>query len=312
MTDTDLRIVSLIPSATEIVDSLGLSNCLVGISHECDYPPSISDRTVCTAPKFNPEGSSGEVHDRVTELLKSALSVYEVKVEVLRSLQPTHIITQAQCEVCAVSLTEVEQAVTTLTAAAPQIISLQPAVLQDLWQDMRRVGAALLGEASQQAVDQRILALKSRIQRCTDQVRAAGSRRPSVACLEWLDPLMAAGNWMPELVEMAGGRSCFGTLGQHSPWLSWEELQTTDPEVIVLMPCGYDLAKTRAESQSLQAHPNWSQLRAVRTGQVYVTDGNQYFNRPGPRLVDSIEILADILHPDQIEYAYRDTGWQLL
>ncbi len=304
MANTELRIVSLIPSATEIAAQLGFAEQLVGRSHECDYPPEVQSLPICTAPKFNPNGTSGEIHDRVTDLLQSALSVYQIKTEVLEQLQPTHILTQAQCEVCAVSLADVEQAVATLTHSQPQIISLQPNTLADVWQDIHRVATALSVDG-QPAISQ----LQARVNACAEKTQAL-SDRPRVACIEWADPLMAAGNWVPELVTLAGGESLFGVVGQHSPWLQWEALTAANPEVIILMPCGYDLARTRQDLTVLAQNPAWSDLTAVQNSQVYVVDGNQYFNRPGPRLVDSLEILAEILHPDLFHFGYKGQGWE--
>lgn len=301
-----LRIVSLIPSATEIVHRLGLTDALVGRSHECDYPPQVKDLPVCTEPKFNPEGTSQEIHDRVTDLLQSALSVYRVKTEVLEQLQPTHILTQAQCEVCAVSLADVEQAAGTLMSSQPQIISLQPNQLSELWTDLDRVAAAFGISAAGLTAS-----LQQRIDRCTEKTRSLTEKeRPTIACIEWIEPLMAAGNWIPELVELAGGRSLFGTVGHHSPWLQWHDLIQANPEAIVIMPCGFDLERTEQEAKILQQHPDWAGLRAVKNDRVYITDGNQYFNRPGPRLVDSLEILAEILHPDRFSFGYAEQGWQ--
>jgi len=296
-----LRIVSLIPSATEIVAALGLGEFLVGRSHECDYPASVGRLPVCTAPKFDPDGSSQAVHDRVTDLLQSALSVYQVDTELLNELQPTHILTQAQCEVCAVSLGDVQQAAAQLVGSAPQIISLQPNTLADLWADLAQVAAALGAERAGEAL---LARLQARVDKAAAQAKAAcqperfgdTERRPSVVCIEWIEPLMAAGNWVPELVELAGGSPCFGIVGQHSPWLEWQALVKANPDVIITMPCGFDLDKTQAEMPALTSRPEWSQLNAVQTNQVYLTDGNQYFNRPGPRLIDSLEILVEILH----------------
>ncbi|MCU0568509.1 MAG: cobalamin-binding protein [Oculatellaceae cyanobacterium Prado106] len=303
---TSPQIVSLIPSAPEIVAFLGLEHCLVGRSHECDYPENVRSLPICTEPKFNPEGSSAEIHDRVTTLLQSALSVYRVKTEVLEPLQPTHILTQAQCEVCAVSLSDVEQAVGTLTGIQPQIISLQPNVLADIWVDIERVGKSL-GVDSEGA----IATLKDRVAACAKMTqRFADEDRPTVACIEWSDPLMAAGNWIPELVTLAGGKSLFGVVGEHSPWLQWDALVEANPDRLIFMPCGYDLDRTRQDVEQLQPHPQWSSLKAVQQGEVYVTDGNQYFNRPGPRLVDSLEILAEILHPEHFQFGYQGVGWQ--
>lgn len=308
MSTETLKIVSLLPSATEIVALLGLGDRLVGRSHECDYPPDVKKLPVCTQPKFDPAGNSAEIHDRVTQLLQSALSVYRVQTEVLAQLQPSHILTQAQCEVCAVSLTEVEQAVATLTSSQPQVISLQPNRLAEVWTDIERV-AGVLGVSAAEP----LTALKRRVSACAHTTATLPEAdRPTVACIEWIDPLMAAGNWIPELVTLAGGKSLFGTVGQHSPWLQWQALQQADPDVIVLMPCGFDLDRTQQEAQTLLNHPDWATLQAVRSRRVYVTDGNQYFNRPGPRLVDSLEILAEILHPDRFEVRHSGKGWKLL
>lgn len=300
-----LRIVSLIPSATEIVDALGLGDCLVGRSHECDYPPAVKSLPVCTAPKFDPVGDSATIHQRVTDLLTSALSVYRVNLEVLEALRPTHILTQAQCEVCAVNLADVEAAAAQLTGSQPQIISLEPNCLADVWADFERVGLAL-GVEQTAAV---VAGLQGRVQACATQAAACGSK-PTVACIEWIEPLMAASNWVPELVQLAGGTSLFGTPGQHSPWISWEDLIAADPEIIVIMPCGYDLAVTRREAQTLTHHAVWSTLKAVRQGHVYLVDGNQYFNRPGPRLVESLEILAEIFHPGVFDTGRQSQGWE--
>ena len=304
--DDHLNIISLIPSATEIVALLGLTDRLLARSHECDYPPQVQDLPICTAPKFNPEGTSLEIHDRVTHLLQTALSVYEVKTDILSQLQPTHILTQAQCEVCAVSLADVEQAVATLMPTQPQIISLQPNTLADVWADIERVGQ-VLGVTVEAPLSQ----LQQRVEACIQVTQSIPEAdRPTVACIEWADPLMAAGNWIPELVQMAGGKSLFGTIGQHSPWLQWEELVAANPEVIILMPCGYGLDRTQQDLDHLAQQPQWATLQAVQTEQVYITDGNHYFNRPGPRLVDSLEILAEILHPDRLQYGYQGRGWR--
>jgi iron complex transport system substrate-binding protein len=308
VTDKDLRIVSLIPSATEILATLGLTDAIVGRSHECDYPPEIKDRPVCTEPKFNPEGTSREIGDRVNDLLQSALSVYKVKTDILEQLQPTHILTQAQCEVCAVNLSDVEKAVAALTRSQPQIISLQPNVLADIWTDIQRVAETLQVGCRLALSD-----LQSRVNVCEQKTQFLDADAvPSVVCIEWTDPLMAAGNWIPELVKLAGGRSLFGVVGQHSPWLKWEELTAANPDVIIFMPCGFDLERTRTEAMQLSNRPEWPNLQAVKTGKIYFTDGNSYFNRSGPRLVDSLEILAEILHPEIFQFGYQGKGWEQL
>lgn len=292
----------MIPSATEIVELLGLQ--IVGRSHECDYPDYTKDLPICTEPKFDPEGTSIEIHERVSKILMAALSVYRVKLEVLETLKPTHILTQAQCEVCAVSLGDVETAVAQLTGSDPKVISLQPNLLVDVWEDIARV-AAVLGVSAELV----LASLQSRVDACREKASVV-TKKPTVACIEWIEPLMAAGNWVPELVALAGGENLFGVVGEHSPWLKAEELFAADPEVIIFMPCGFDLERTRSEALSQIKSSEWQVLQAVRNKKVFVVDGNQYFNRPGPRLVDSLEILAEILHPDLFPANYAGFGWQ--
>ncbi len=302
------RIVSLIPSSTEIVCALGRESQLVGRSHECDFPEAVKQLPVCTEPKFNPEGSSYEIDRRVRAILHQALSVYRVHADVLKELRPDVVITQAQCEVCAVSLREVEEAVGEWVGSRPQIVSLEPRTLSDVWAGIVRVAEALgVPERGTELVKN----LKQRVFAIPAMARTLPPG-PTVACIEWIDPLMAAGNWMPELVEMAGGINLFGEAGKHSPWMAWEELVQKDPNVIVVLPCGFDIKRTREEMPALTRRPGWSRLRAVQTGRVYVSDGNQYFNRPGPRLVESLEILAEVLHPAVFRFGHEGTGWEHL
>jgi iron complex transport system substrate-binding protein len=302
------RIVSLLASATEIVCALGFEDRLVGRSHECDFPESVKRLPICTAPKFNVEGSSYEIDQRVKAILQEGLSVYRVDAEKLRQLQPGVIVTQTQCAVCAVSLRDLEQALASWLGATPQVVSLAPNALADVWTSIQQVAAAL-------AVPERGIEVVGTLQRrmaaITDKARAL-PQRPTVACLEWIEPLMAAGNWMPELVDMAGGIDLFGTAGKHAPSLTWPELSNRDPNVIVVMPCGFDIARSRRDMPALTGHTDWPRLRSARNGQVYLADGNQYFNRPGPRLVESLEILAEILHPGACRFGHEGIGWQLL
>lgn len=308
MSDQDLRIVSLIPSATEILAALGLTDAIVGRSHECDYPPEIQSRPVCTEARLNSSAPSGQIHKDVNDILQSALSIYQIKTDVLEKLQPTHILTQDQCDVCAVSLQDVEKAVATLTHSQPQIISLQPNVLADVWADIDRVADALGVDSLRLTKD-----LQARVKICEQKTQGLSAiERPTVACIEWIDPLMTAANWIPELVTLAGGQPLFSVTGQPSPQLTWLTLVATNPDVIVFMPCGFDLNRTRQEAMLLTQHPEWQNLHSVEAGRVYITDGNSYFNRPGPRLVDSQEILAEILHPEIFEYGYKGTGWESL
>jgi iron complex transport system substrate-binding protein len=301
-----LRIVSLIASASEIVASLGLSRYQVGRSHECDFPPEILALPICTSPAFPTEGSSAEIDQRVKQRVASALSVYEVSREMLDALQPTHVITQTQCRVCAVSLEDVERALIGWVTSRPKLVALEPNALADVWSDIRRVATAC-GVANRG--DEVVADLQARMQRISERARAAKSC-PKVACIEWHEPLMAAGNWVPELIEMAGGVNLFGQAGAHSPWMTWKQLMDADPDVIITMPCGFDLNRTSAEMYWLTERPEWRKLRAVEIGQVYLADGNQYFNRPGPRLVDSLQILAEILHPEAFEPTHEGLAWR--
>ena len=308
MTDSSVRIVSLIPSGTEILAALGLTDMIVGRSHECDYPKEIENRPVCTQARLNSNAPSGEIHDKVNNLLQSALSIYQIKTDVLEQLQPTHIVTQDQCDVCAVTLSDVEKAVSTLTNSSPKIISLQPNVLKDVWTDIERVGTAL-GVDSVKVLEN----LEARVKIVEQKIQGLSlTELPKVACIEWTDPLMAAANWIPELVNLAGGQTQFSVACQPSPHLQWEALIASNPDAIIFMPCGFDLNRTRQEAQLLTQNPDWQKLHATQSGRVYITDGNSYFNRPGPRLADSLEILAEILHPEIFQYGYKGTAWELL
>jgi iron complex transport system substrate-binding protein len=290
-TPPSLRVVSLIASATEIVCALGRGDWLVGRSHECDYPPAVARLPALTAPKFNVEGSSGEIDRRVRELVRDGLSVYRVNADALRERAPDLIITQDHCDVCAVSLSDVQEAVCRWTDRRVQILSLRPDSLADAYADIGRVAQALAAEGKGtelvSEMERRLLALA---------VQPARRRRPRVAFIEWVEPLMAGGNWMPELIEAAGGNNLFGVAGKPSRWMSWDELVAADPEVIIVAPCGFGLDRCRAELPVLEAKAGWREIAAVRNGRVFFADGNAYFNRPGPRLADSGEILAQVLH----------------
>jgi len=304
-----MRIISLIPSSTEIVCALGFKDQLVGRSHECDFPQGVEQLPVCSEPKFNPDqGTSREIDDQVKKIVQESLSVYRVDTEKLKSLKPDIIVTQAQCEVCAVSINDVERAVSDWLEAKPQIVSLTPNSLEDLWGGIRQVaealGAAEKGNELVQQYKDRIKAIADKAQQCQEN--------PSVVCIEWIDPLMAAGNWMPEFIEMLGGQNYFGTTGKHSPKMTWEDLKAKDPDVIIAMPCGWGIDRCRKEMATLTGKSDWNDLKAVRQSRVYLADGNQYFNRPGPRLVESLEILSELMYPGQINYGHEGKGWQSL
>lgn len=299
------RVVSLIASATEIVSALGCETWLVGRSHECDYPKSVSSLPVCTEPKFSVEGTAYAIDHRVKAIVQEGLSVYRVFAETLDALRPDIIVTQSQCEVCAVSLKDVEEAVCRMVSSRPRIVSLEPDRLSDIWRDILRVAEALERPARGAAL---VAELSERMEAVAHEARKTDTR-PTVACIEWIEPLMAAGNWMPELVAMAGGENLFGEAGKHSPWMTWEELVAADPDIIVFLPCGWDLERTREELPVLAEKPAWSGLKAVQSGRVYLADGNQFFNRPGPRIAESLEILAEMVHPEWFAFGHRGRGW---
>jgi iron complex transport system substrate-binding protein len=304
----ELRLLPLISSATEIVHALGLGEFQVGRSHECDYPTCVTSLPVCTRPAIPVSGSSKEIDRLVKERVAAAVSVYEVDSELIRSLQPTHIITQTQCKVCAVSLDDVERALQEQVGVAAQIISLEPYALADLWRDIQRVAEAC---GCKQRGDALNASLQVAIRAISEQATTA-SDRPTVAALEWLEPLMAGGNWVPELIAMAAGENLFGMAGQHSPWMNWEDVLNSDPDVIVALPCGFDLARTRSEMHWVTARQGWHGLKAVQTERVFLCDGNQFMNRPGPRLLESLQAFAEMLHPEIFEPKLEGIAWERL
>lgn len=308
MTKDTIKIVSLIPSGTEILAALGLTDVIVGRSHECDFPSDIKNLPACTQARLNSNAASGEIHNKVNDLLQSALSIYQIKTDILQELQPTHIITQDQCDVCAVSFGEVENALKCLTLSSPQVISLQPDVLQDVWNDITRV-AKIFDVDSTKVLEN----LQNRVKTIEDKTQQLSSSNiPTIGCIEWTEPLMSASNWIPQLVTYAGGKPLFSSTGKPSEILKWQDFVNSNPDIIIFMPCGFDINRTRIETNVLTKNPEWKQLQAVQNGQVYITDGNSYFNRPGPRLVDSLEILAEIIHPEIFQYGYKSQGWEQL
>jgi iron complex transport system substrate-binding protein len=297
-----VRIVSLIASATEMVHALGLGDVQVGRSHECDYPPAVLDLPVCTAPIFDIHGDSRQIDQRVKETLATAESVYQVFDDTLERLHPTHIVTQTQCKVCAVSLGDVERALSARFSTRPQVVALEPNSLDEIYRDIFRLAAAC---GVQDRGTRLVNEIQSEMSRIAAIAKSTG-RKPRVINLEWQEPLMPAGNWIPELVEMLGAENLFGAAGRHSPWMEWQDILAADADVIVAMPCGYGLAQTRAEMHWLTSRQEWPNLRA----QVYLADGNQYLNRPGPRVAQSLRILAEILYPESFEPTLEGIGWE--
>jgi iron complex transport system substrate-binding protein len=262
------NIISLLPAATEIVCALGLKDQLVGRSHECDSPESIINLPICSSAKFISGSSSKEIDQQVKDILSDALSIYDIDKELVKGLKPAVIITQAQCEVCAVSLKDVEATLKELLDQHVEVISLNP-------------------RNKLKFVDQ----------------------RPTVICIEWLSPLMTAGNWTPELIEMAGGIPLLSESGHHSGYTEFINIQNADPDIIVIAPCGFPLERTLQEINLLLDLPGWDELKAVKTNRVYIADGNHYFNRSSQKVVDTAELLAEIIHPKQFVFGYEGKGW---
>jgi iron complex transport system substrate-binding protein len=299
------RVVSLIASATEIICALGARDLLVGRSHECDFPPEVARLPSLTEPKFLVTGTSYDINARVKTIVQEGLSVYRVDAERLEALRPDIIVTQDQCDVCAVSLKDVEATLCAWGGRQVDIVSLKPDALADIWEDIAKVARALGRERQGKRL---VEELKARMASIAEQSGAARTR-PRGAMIEWVDPLMAGGNWMPELVQLAGGEHLFGVAGQPSPWLDWDEVVAADPDLILVHPCGFDIARTLQEMPLLEHRPGWRGLKAVRRGRIFVADGNQYFNRPGPRIVESLEIMAEIFHPELFPSRHEGEGW---
>ena len=298
------RVLSLLSSTTEIIYALGCGDRLVGRSHECDYPEEVSELPICTIPKFNVDGTSREVDDEVKSLVQSALSIYYINEKLLKELKPDIIFTQSQCEVCAVSVSDVENALKNITGLSSRVISVEPNSVEDIFNDILTIAEILnVRKKGKELVE----SIKAKIDNTEKIVYQKSS--PSIAAIEWIDPLMAAGNWVPQLIKVAGGKNLFGEAGKHSPWMKYNDLVEQDPEIIIVMPCGYDIKKSLIEIKTLESKKGWRSLKAVRNRNVYITDGNQFFNRPGPRIIESLEILLEIIHPDLFELKHIDSGW---
>ena len=290
-----MKVVSLLPSATEIISRLGLEKNLVGVSHECDFPESVALLPKLTSSSINTELSSSNIHKSVMEVMKRAVSVYDLNLELLTSLKPDFIITQDLCDVCAVSFEQVEQACQEVLDKNARIISLKPKVLRDIWDDVQNVADQLSvnekGREFHEEMESRIKAL---------QTRRRDGASPKVLTIEWIDPIYIGGMWLPEMIAIVGGQVCIAESGQPAPVVNREDLEKIEPDVVVIKPCGYKLEQTLKELELLKKQlPDWE-----KSPRIYLVDGNSYFNRPGPRILDSLEILAYCTYPD----LYLDFG----
>ena len=293
---TPQRIASLLASATEILYGLGLGEKVVAVSHECDFPPEVSGKPRVTYTHIAVNASSAEIDRQVTQRVSSGEPIYNIDAQRLASLRPDLIVTQAQCEVCAVSHDDVLRAVQDHDALKETVVvALNATTLDEIFEDIIRVGDAAACPAEAQAY---VTDLRKRVEVVRAKAAsAAATHRPRVVCIEWIEPVMVAANWMPELIDLAGGESGLSNSGARSDYTDWDEVVAYDPEVVVVMPCGFDLTRTLDEAGDLPKLRQWSKLTAVRTERVYAVDGNAYFNRSGPRITASLEILAELIHP---------------
>lgn len=285
-----MRIISLVPNGTEILFAVGAGGLVVGVSHECDFPPEARTRPILTGSALTPGMSAAEVDQAVSAQVGSGLSLYTLDEARIAELAPDLIVTQELCPVCAVSTEQVDGAVRPLPRC-PDLVSLDPRTIGDVFDDIRRVGEVTghseKAEALLRSLEERLEAVRARV---------AGRPRPRVIALEWIDPPFAGGHWVPEMIEIAGGIDALARPGDHSRRLTWEDVRAVDPDHVVVMPCGFDEAGAREQIALLADHPDWNALRAVREGRVHPVDANGCFSRPGPRLVDGIERLAAIFH----------------
>ncbi len=289
-----MRICSLLPGATEIVCALGLADEIVGVSHECDFPPAARSKPVMVKSRIDPTMiGSGEIDRQVGDLLQSQQSLYALDEKLFKDSEPDIILTQGLCDVCALDYNDVVQAARSLPRD-PCIVSLDPHCLADILNDVLRIGEATHKSRQAEAFVQE---LKLRIEAVRDRTTRS-ALRPRVACLEWFDPLYIAGHWVPEMVQIAGGYDILGTAGEPSVKIEWEALIASLPEILILMPCGFDLDRAVRESSLLKNRAGWQTLPAVRDGRVFAVSGTDYFSRPGPRLVDGLEILSQVIHPE--------------
>ncbi len=288
-----MRIVSLLPSATEIVCELGLGDQLVGVTHECDYPSFVRGLPKVTRTLIPHDASSREIDGLVRDRLKTERALYSLDLPTLEKLSPDLIVTQALCDVCAVAESEVTAAACSLPGK-PQVVNLEPTCLEEVYECLLAVGRAA---GVEDRAHQTVAKLRNRADRVEKLSREIADH-PRVVLLEWIDPPFCSGHWSPELVRIAGGVEVLGQSGQPSRTTTWSEIAEADPDIMVIACCGFDIERTRQDLPILTRYLGFEQLACVRSKEVYIVDGSAYFSRPGPRLVDSLEILAHVFHPD--------------
>ena len=297
-----MRIASLLPAATEWVDALGATHALVGRSHECDHPEAVTSLPVLTAPTYPEKQTSRAIHEAVQKRVRDGLSLYRVDMAQLRALSPDWVLTQAQCEVCAASVSDIEADLQAEADADIRLFSMQPATFKEVLDMVLRLGRALnRAEAAMQWIARHERQLKQLHSAIGLERRTDPDTLPTVACIEWMDPLMVAGHWTPDVVAHGGGQPVLAEAGAASRRITWEALANADPDVIAVMPCGFSVEDTARDWQTLASHPTWQSLRAVQKNRVAVFDGNAYFNRPGPRLYRAAALIAYALYPDRVD-----------
>jgi iron complex transport system substrate-binding protein len=299
-----MRLASLLASATELVCALGAGDRLVARSHECDYPEWVRRLPMLSRPTFEVEGPSDEIDRRVRELVQASRPLYEIDEALLAELAPDVLITQTHCEVCAVTPGDVARGILG-SVSRRQVVALRTGTLEGILEGFRDV-AEVIGCAEEGA--HLVGEIRARLTSVREQVRSLPS--PTIACLEWIDPLFPMANWGPELVECAGGTPLLAAAGSHSAAVEWEAVRHADPDVLLVAPCGFGIERTLAEMPRLAARPGWRDLRAVRAGRVFVADGNLYFNRSGPSVFETVDLLAEILHPEAFPPTRRGQWWR--
>lgn len=300
----EARIISLLPSATEIVYALGLGDQMVGRSHACDYPEPAKELPACTEAGLKTTGSSKAIDRDVKRLLEQATSVFKINAEKIKSLKPTHIITQSQCELCAITTNELQQRLRDyIEAENIKLIDVRPQTLEHVLADFVKIGVALgdfqAGYLLRMKIANEIQSIRMRCLQFVD--------KPKVALIEWIEPMMKAGLWTDELIEAAAGKNIFEN--QKEPHTGFDQLKENDPDKIIFIPCGFDIPKTKKELDILFKDAKWADLQAFKNKEIYVSDGSRYFNRPGPRLLESLEILTEIFHPEDFEKKHKKTNW---
>jgi iron complex transport system substrate-binding protein len=292
------RLISFLPAATEMVFALGAGDALAGVSHECDFPPAARAKPVVVKPALPLEAMTlSEIDAAVAQRIGSGKSLYEVDESLLKEIAPTHILTQDLCQVCAPSGNEITRALAALPVK-PQILWFSPHRIEDIFRNVRELGAAIGLTAKAETW---ITAARARLQTVVEKAKSA-PRRPRVFCLEWVDPYYCCGHWVPEMVEMAGGEDALGRQARDSVRVSWTDIERWSPEIVIVSPCGFDTDKAARQTEQLLRKPGWGDLPAARNDRIYAVNANAYFARPGPRVVDGVELLAHLLHPELFEW----------